>query len=411
MVHVDRAIIRYVRRAGRGHARGPRTSGSGSPPAGALAWIRAAKTWALTEGRGHVVPEDVATLARPVLGHRLLMASGAAFGGVTPDEVDRRPAGAGARCPAIARERLRRALAPLRMLTPLGRGVVRPGDRRQRPWPRGSNWQEFTQLGDVALRPARARGWSGRCARASPTADLVLRPTAWSRAAHRATVTVDFQAGAGTHAVPQGHPPDRSSVACRCGCRSCRPTPATRETVPLPALPRGVYVVGPVTYEKTDPVGLVSRRFASGSPDRAARRTAGDGPVGLRGRTHPRPRRRHQPPALDERPGLPRAAGVRPGRRPAARALEVVGQGRRATRPAVPRDPPRPRHGAGRRARVRRTHGRRDFELAVSVATSIALRAVRDDFDTYLRCGPHVARGRAAEAMTDAACRFDARGR
>ena len=32
----------------------------------------------------------------------------------------------------------------------------------------------------------------------------------------------------------------------------------------------------------------------------------------------------------------------------------------------------------------------RDFELAVSVATSIALRAVRDDFDTYLRCGPHV---------------------
>ena len=48
----------------------------------------------------------------------------------------------------------------------------------------------------------------------------------------------------------------------------------------------------------------------------------------------------------------------------------------------------------------------RDFELAVSVAASIALRAVRDDFDTYLRCGPHLARSRSAAAMTDIACRF-----
>ncbi|HEX5920053.1 MAG TPA: DUF58 domain-containing protein, partial [Nocardioides sp.] len=48
----------------------------------------------------------------------------------------------------------------------------------------------------------------------------------------------------------------------------------------------------------------------------------------------------------------------------------------------------------------------RDFELATSVATSIALRAVRDDFDTYLRCGAHLARSRHAVAMTDAACRF-----
>jgi len=42
----------------------------------------------------------------------------------------------------------------------------------------------------------------------------------------------------------------------------------------------------------------------------------------------------------------------------------------------------------------------------VSIATSIALRAVRDDFDTYLGCGSQVARGRSADAMTDAACRF-----
>jgi MoxR-like ATPase len=86
MVHADRAIIRYVRELAEASREVPDVR-IGLSTRGALAWIRAAKTWALTEGRGHVVPEDVATLARPVLGHRLLMSSGAAFGGVTPDEV------------------------------------------------------------------------------------------------------------------------------------------------------------------------------------------------------------------------------------------------------------------------------------------------------------------------------------
>ena len=42
------------------------------------------------------------------------------------------------------------------------------------------------------------------------------------------------------------------------------------ETVRLPAVPRGVHLVGPVTHEKADPVGLVSRRFAAGAGRRAA---------------------------------------------------------------------------------------------------------------------------------------------
>ena len=86
MVHADHAIIRYVRQLAEATRDVPDVR-IGLSTRGALAWMRAAKAWALTEGRGHVVPEDVATLARPVLGHRLLMASGAAFGGVTPDEV------------------------------------------------------------------------------------------------------------------------------------------------------------------------------------------------------------------------------------------------------------------------------------------------------------------------------------
>ncbi|WP_374455192.1 AAA family ATPase [Nocardioides sp.] len=86
LVHVDRAIISYVRRLAEASRDVPDVR-IGLSTRGALAWIRAAKAWALSEGRGHVVPEDIATLARPVLGHRLLMASGAAFGGVTPEEV------------------------------------------------------------------------------------------------------------------------------------------------------------------------------------------------------------------------------------------------------------------------------------------------------------------------------------
>ena len=86
LVHVDRAIISYVRRLAEASREAPDVR-IGLSTRGCLAWVRAAKAWALAEGRGHVVPEDVATLARPVLGHRLLMASGAAFGGITPDEV------------------------------------------------------------------------------------------------------------------------------------------------------------------------------------------------------------------------------------------------------------------------------------------------------------------------------------
>ena len=86
MVHVDRAIIGYVRRLAEATREVPDVR-TGLSTRGALAWIRTAKAWALADGRGHVVPEDVATLARPVLVHRLLMASGAAFGGVTPEQV------------------------------------------------------------------------------------------------------------------------------------------------------------------------------------------------------------------------------------------------------------------------------------------------------------------------------------
>jgi MoxR-like ATPase len=54
---------------------------------GCLSWMRAAKAWALAQHRSHVVPEDVITLARPVLAHRLLLHPDALFGGVSAESI------------------------------------------------------------------------------------------------------------------------------------------------------------------------------------------------------------------------------------------------------------------------------------------------------------------------------------
>lgn len=54
---------------------------------GCLAMIRVAKTWAIADGRNHVVPDDIQSLAHPVLCHRLLLDGHAQFTGVTIDDV------------------------------------------------------------------------------------------------------------------------------------------------------------------------------------------------------------------------------------------------------------------------------------------------------------------------------------
>lgn len=43
----------------------------GLSPRGALAWLRAAKAWALLAGREYVIPEDVQIVASAVVGHRV----------------------------------------------------------------------------------------------------------------------------------------------------------------------------------------------------------------------------------------------------------------------------------------------------------------------------------------------------
>ncbi|MDN2663092.1 hypothetical protein OW492_06845 [Psychromonas sp. 14N.309.X.WAT.B.A12] len=43
----------------------------GLSPRGALAWLSAAKAWALLAGRDYVIPEDIQEVAAAVLGHRV----------------------------------------------------------------------------------------------------------------------------------------------------------------------------------------------------------------------------------------------------------------------------------------------------------------------------------------------------
>jgi MoxR-like ATPase len=85
-VHVDPAILGYVSQLAT-ESRQLRHVRLGLSVRGCLAYVRAAKTWALADGRGYVVPDDVKELAVPVLSHRLLLDAEAEFSGVTVADV------------------------------------------------------------------------------------------------------------------------------------------------------------------------------------------------------------------------------------------------------------------------------------------------------------------------------------
>jgi MoxR-like ATPase len=59
----------------------------GVSPRGATALMAAARTWAWLSGRGYVTPDDVKTLARPALRHRVELRPEAELEGATPDGV------------------------------------------------------------------------------------------------------------------------------------------------------------------------------------------------------------------------------------------------------------------------------------------------------------------------------------
>jgi MoxR-like ATPase len=59
----------------------------GVSPRGVIALTRAACAYALIQGRGYVLPEDLKTLVRPVFAHRVLLSPDAQLRGVTATEV------------------------------------------------------------------------------------------------------------------------------------------------------------------------------------------------------------------------------------------------------------------------------------------------------------------------------------
>ena len=85
-VHVDPSVLDYVARIAEGTRAAPE-SALGASIRGCLALVRAAKTWAASNGRTYVTPDDVKALALPVFGHRILLTPDAQFNDVTSDQV------------------------------------------------------------------------------------------------------------------------------------------------------------------------------------------------------------------------------------------------------------------------------------------------------------------------------------
>jgi len=82
-VYVDPALLGYVTSIAEASRRHP----SLKLGRGCLAYVRCAKTWAASQGRTYVIPDDIKLLAMPVLSHRLLLDAEAQFSGMTVEQV------------------------------------------------------------------------------------------------------------------------------------------------------------------------------------------------------------------------------------------------------------------------------------------------------------------------------------
>lgn len=69
-VKASDAVIEYLQRLVERTRRDSHFS-YGLSPRGSMAWLRAAKAWALLHGREYLVPEDLQTVMGPVVGHRI----------------------------------------------------------------------------------------------------------------------------------------------------------------------------------------------------------------------------------------------------------------------------------------------------------------------------------------------------
>lgn len=85
-VHIADPLYGYAVRLAAATRTHPRVR-VGVSPRGVIALTRAACAYALTDGRGYVLPEDLKALLEPVFAHRLLLTADAQLQGVTAGEV------------------------------------------------------------------------------------------------------------------------------------------------------------------------------------------------------------------------------------------------------------------------------------------------------------------------------------
>jgi MoxR-like ATPase len=79
-------LLGYIARLVRGTRTNLKVEVGASPRSG-LMLLMAGKARAALQGRGHVLPDDLKAVAKPVLRHRLLLKPGAEVDGFTPDDV------------------------------------------------------------------------------------------------------------------------------------------------------------------------------------------------------------------------------------------------------------------------------------------------------------------------------------
>ncbi len=85
-VHVDPSVLDYVARIAEATRAAPEAA-LGASVRGCLALVRTAKTWAASNGRTYVKPDDIKSLVLPVFGHRVLLTPDAQFNDVTTEQV------------------------------------------------------------------------------------------------------------------------------------------------------------------------------------------------------------------------------------------------------------------------------------------------------------------------------------
>lgn len=85
-VHVDHSILAYVSHLAAESRRHTHVK-VGLSMRGCLAYVRAAKTWAVSQGREYVLPDDIKDLALPIMSHRLILNAEAQFSGVSVERV------------------------------------------------------------------------------------------------------------------------------------------------------------------------------------------------------------------------------------------------------------------------------------------------------------------------------------